>query len=225
MRGIASRMLDRPVAVGVACGVDFHLWTDLFSTDPYRYRRRSQCAATRGKRVLAGGVRAYCRVSAHSAAGVACAWRARRGTRLRSTTGEGSAYVAAEFTRSADISRAELELNERIYAFFRERPEGVSWPVVRRSAPSLRRELRGFFVCYVHGQAEPSELRTLVQERVRLPLLAIPGVKAVSVHGGGERGVLIEMDKAVAPRPRYRYETVEGRPGWPGNANPFPGRE
>ncbi|MDE3256912.1 MAG: efflux RND transporter permease subunit [Gemmatimonadota bacterium] len=197
MRGLANRMLDRPVAVGVACGVVFALGLVCFPLIPIDIGEEAS-APQLVVNVSWPGASALT-IESRLTAPLESLVRGVRGvTRLRSTTGEGSAYVAAEFTRSTDISRAELELNERIYAFFRERPEGVSWPVVRRSAPSLRRELRGFFVCYVHGQEDPSVLRRLVQERVRLPLLAIPGVKAVSVHGGGEPGVLIEMDKSVA---------------------------
>lgn len=199
MRGMANRMLDRPVAVGVACGVVFALGLICFPLIPIDISEEASVPQL-VVNVSWPGASAHT-IESRLTAPLESLVRGVRGVaRLRSTTGEGSAYVAAEFTPSADISRAELELNERIYAFFRERPEGVSWPVVRRSAPSLRREKRGFFVFYVHGQADPSDLRRLVRERVRLQLLAIPGVKAVSIHGGGERGVLIEMDKSFARR-------------------------
>lgn len=116
---------------------------------------------------------------------------------LRSTTSHGSAFVTADFARDADLQLAELELRERIYSFFRERPEGVSWPRVRRSEPA---ETRGLIRFDVLGGVSPTDLRKLVEEEVRLPLQALPGVREVAVHGGGEESVRIEMDRARARR-------------------------
>ena len=119
---------------------------------------------------------------------------------LRSTTSHGSAFVTADFARDANLQLAELELRERIYSFFRDRPEGVSWPRVRRSQPDLLREIRGFLRLHILGSLSPTVLRKLVEEEVRLPLKAVPGVREVTVRGGGEESVRIEMDPIRARR-------------------------
>lgn len=197
MRGMANPMLDRPVAVGVACVAVFALGMLCFPLIPIDIDEEVG-APQLTVSVSWPGASALTIESRLTAPLESLVRGVRDVVALRSNTREGSAYVTAEFARTADLQRAELDLNERIYAFFRERPQGVSWPVVRRSAPSLRRELRGFFLCYVHGQEDPSDLRRLVQDRIRLPLLAVPGVRAVAVQGGGERGVQIELDQALA---------------------------
>ncbi len=119
---------------------------------------------------------------------------------LRSTTSEGSAHITAEFARKADLQLAELELNEKLFSFRREIPPGVSWPVVRRYEPDLLRAMQGFILFQVLGREEPSSLRKLVDDEVRLPLLSVPGVKEITVRGGGEEGVLIEVDHALVRR-------------------------
>jgi len=199
MRGIADQMLDRPVGVGVACAAVFALGMVCFPLIPIDISDEISTSQLT-VHVSWPGASAFTIESRLTAPLESLVRSVRDVVGLRSTTREGSAYVTVGFTRTADLQRAELELNERIYAFFRERPQGVSWPVVRRAAPSLRRELREFFLCYVHGQEEPSVLRSLVQDRVRLPLLAVHGVRAVAIQGGGERGVLIELDQSLARR-------------------------
>ena len=129
---------------------------------------------------------------------------------LRSTTSHGNAFVTADFARDANLQLAELELRERIYSFFRERPEGVSWPRVRRSEPDLLQEIRGFIRFDVLGGVSPTDLRKLVEEEVRLPLQALPGVREVTVHGGGEESVRIEMDRARARRFGIGLAAVRG---------------
>ena len=196
MRGMANQMLDRPVAVGVACATVFALGLlclPLIPIDVDEEFGAPQLTVS----VSWPGASALTIESRMTAPLESLVRGVRDVVALRSTTREGSAYVTAEFARSANLQRTELELNERIYALFLERPQGVSWPVVTRSTPSLRRELRGFFLCYVHGREDPSVLRRLVQDWIRLPLLAVPGVKAVAVQGGGERGVQIELDRAL----------------------------
>ncbi len=190
-------MLDRPVAVGVACGAILAIGMMCFPLIPIDIGEEAD-ASQLTISISWPGASALTIESRLTAPVESLVRGVRDVATIRSSTREGGASVVAEFARSVDIERAELEIKERIYTFFRERPERVSWPVVRRSAPSLRRELRDFFVCFVHGQADASELRSLVRERVRLPLLAIPGVRAVSVQGGGERGVMIELDQDLA---------------------------
>ena len=206
--GTARALLDRPVAVGVAgaavCALGF-LSFPLIPIDvseevgesprltvsvswPDASAREIEARITAPLEALVQGVRGVMELS--------------------STTSHGSAFVTADFVRDADLQLAELELRERIYSFFRERPEGVSWPRVRRSQPDLLREIQGFIRFHVLGSGSPTDLRKLVEEEVRLPLQAVPGVREVTARGGGEESIRIEMDRARARRFRIGLAAV-----------------
>ena len=193
---MANKLLDRPVAVGVACAAVLALGLLCFPLIPIDISE--EVGAPRLTVSLSWPGASAVTIESRLTAPVESLVRGVRNVvALRSTTREGSAHITAEFARDADLQWAELELNERIYAFFRDRPPGVSWPLVRRSVPDLLRDMRGFILFQVHGREDASLLRKRVEDEVRLPLLAVPGVKEVAVRGGGEQGVLIEVNQAL----------------------------
>ena len=197
--GIADKLLDRPVAIGVVSAAVLAIGLLCFPLIPIDTTEEADTPRLTVNLSWPGAsaVVIESRLTAPLESLV-------RGVsdvvELRSVTSAGRAYITAEFARTADLQLAELELNEKIHSFFRQRPPGVSYPVVRRFEPDLLRDLRGFILFQVLGRENPAALRTLVEDKVRLPLLSVPGVREVSVQGGREQGVLIELDHALAQR-------------------------
>ena len=197
--GIADKLLDRPVAIGVASAAVLAMGLLCFPLIPIDTTEEAD-APRLTVNLSWPGASAVVIESRLTAPLESLVRGVPDVVELRSVTSAGSAYITAEFARTANLQLAELALNEKIHSFFRQRPPGVSYPVVRRFAPDLLRDLRGFILFQVLGREDPAALRTLVQDKVRIPLLSVPGVREVSVQGGREQGVLIELDHALAQR-------------------------
>src|SRR5712692_8299398 len=112
---------------------------------------------------------------------------------IRSSSIQGLSVVTVTFADGTEIYRARQMVGERLLEIASQLPQGVAAPIMAplTSATSvimsigLTAELRS-----------PLDLRTFADWTVRPRLLAVPGVAKVSIYGGGERELQIQIDPA-----------------------------
>ncbi|MBI2800749.1 MAG: efflux RND transporter permease subunit [Gammaproteobacteria bacterium] len=118
---------------------------------------------------------------------------------LRSTSIQGLSVVTVFFSPSSDIYRDRQVVAERLAAAALQLPQGVQPPAMTPLTSSTS-------VVLVAGltsdQRSLMDLRTVAEWTVRLRLLAVPGVANVTVFGGDERSIQIQ----VHPDQLIRYD-------------------
>ncbi len=117
---------------------------------------------------------------------------------LRSTSIQGLSVVTATFTTGSDIYRARQLVNERLATIASRLPQGVMAPTMTALTSSTGTVL-------VLGLTSPTrsllDLRTVADWRLRLRLLAVPGIAEVLVYGGDIRSIQVQ----VRPRDLIRF--------------------
>jgi len=113
---------------------------------------------------------------------------------LESRSKAGSSDVVMEFRWGSDMNQASQDIRERLQTTFL--PDDATRPLILRYNPSLEPILR----IALATTDEPDDpvaalfmLREIAQREIKRDLEAMDGVAAVSVRGGLEREVLVEV--------------------------------
>ncbi len=192
------KLLDRPVAVGVAGVAVLVLGLVCFRLVPIDIGGQLDSPRLT---VSVGwpGVSAFTIESQITAPLESLVQSLRGVVLLSSTSSEGHAYITAEFAPDTDIQLAELELAEKIYSFRRQMPLGASPPRVQ-STDLDQLNNPNFVRLMLLGREDPAVLRQYADDRLRLPLQSVPGVEQVTVRGGAQQHILLEMNHLLARR-------------------------
>jgi len=112
---------------------------------------------------------------------------------VESTSREGASTVRLEFLPETDMDFAALELNEKLSALYDDLPVGAGHPQIKKFVP---KELQtGQFLTYfVIGTYTPSHLREIALKKLKPGILGVKGVADVSVHGGQDPELRIELN-------------------------------
>ncbi|MFF8798895.1 MULTISPECIES: efflux RND transporter permease subunit [unclassified Methylobacterium] len=109
---------------------------------------------------------------------------------MRSNSIQGLSVITVTFASGSDIYRARQLVNERLAAVASRLPQGVLPPAMTALTSSTSSVL-------LIGLTSPTraamDLRTVADWRVRLRLLAAPGVGEVLVYGGDVRSIRIQV--------------------------------
>lgn len=112
-------------------------------------------------------------------------------TRVTSLTEMGSATIVAEFNWGTDMDFATLEMRERLDLIQGFLPDGVDSPRVFKFDPSMN----PIFQFNIGGQGDMAAIRLLAEDTIKPRLERIEGVASVSIEGGWEREIRIELDQ------------------------------
>ncbi len=105
---------------------------------------------------------------------------------------EGVSVVIAEFENSADMSEKQQEAQRRINNILGTLPEGVKAPIVTKVSPSEEAIMRVTVV----AQMSDREFYDLIDKQVMPQLKQIDGIGDISVVGGLQREIKVNVDKA-----------------------------
>lgn len=111
--------------------------------------------------------------------------------RVRSSSMPGYSVVWVEFDWSTANEEARRVVTERLMTLSGQLPTGVNAPVMGPQS-SILGEV--FIAGFTSDSLSVRELRTLVDTQLRRPISAIKGVSAVTVIGGEEEEIRIELD-------------------------------
>lgn len=102
---------------------------------------------------------------------------------------ENSAFVIAEFNLGVNANEKSSEIKTKLDGLISEFPDDMKQPVVERLNP-----LQEAVVDIVLQGADPRALEEYVDDVLSNKITAIPGVASVSVFGGLQRAVRIQMN-------------------------------
>jgi HAE1 family hydrophobic/amphiphilic exporter-1 len=109
---------------------------------------------------------------------------------VRSYSSEGVSVVIAQFLFSADVDQVVNDVQRAVDAARYKLPDDCKQPQVAKSDMNAFPILR----VSVTGQYEPRELYQLVKDRIKPKLEQVDGVSSVTIVGGQEREIRVEVD-------------------------------
>lgn len=109
---------------------------------------------------------------------------------VRSYSYEGVSVVLAQFSFSADVDQVTNEVQRVVEQARSKLPEEAKAPSIAKSDMNSFPILR----VSVTGEREPRELYQFVKDRIKPRLEQVDGVSAVTIVGGREREVRVEVD-------------------------------
>ncbi len=111
--------------------------------------------------------------------------------KLSSTSSEGTSIISLEFTWGSDLNEASQEVRDNI-EFVRARlPDGIQGPSIFKFSTSMI----PIMLITVEGNRSSEELRALGEDRIQPLLEQVSGVGMVSVSGGRERAIRVEVSQ------------------------------
>ncbi|MCH8128060.1 efflux RND transporter permease subunit [candidate division KSB1 bacterium] len=113
---------------------------------------------------------------------------------LTSISREGRSQVDVEFTRDTRIDFAALRLSEQLALVRENLPHNATTPQIQKFVPEEFRQ-EAFLSYQFTGPYSLYEVRQMALEKLRNPLLAVPGVADVLVHGGQDLEIHILLDR------------------------------
>ena len=109
---------------------------------------------------------------------------------LRSSSIQGLSVITATFTAGSSIYRVRQVVTERLASLAGRLPQGVLPPAMTALTSSTSTVV---LVGLTSESRSALDLRTIADWRVRLRLLAVPGIAQVSVYGGAVRAFQVEV--------------------------------
>ncbi|GJD44279.1 Cobalt-zinc-cadmium resistance protein CzcA [Methylobacterium cerastii] len=109
---------------------------------------------------------------------------------LRSSSIQGLSVITATFTAGSSIYRVRQLVTERLASLAGRLPQGVLPPAMTALTSSTSTVV---LVGLTSEKRSALDLRTIADWRVRLRLLAVPGIAQVSVYGGAVRAFQVEV--------------------------------
>jgi len=122
--------------------------------------------------------------------------RVRGVSKIKSDTGRGRSEVTIDFENGADIHFARFELNERLSRIKKTLPSGASAPRVGDYVPEDM-EKKQFLSVTFTGNYGMQQMRSIVLEHIKGPVLTVDGVATAEVIGGQEQELVVELDSRL----------------------------
>lgn len=125
-------------------------------------------------------------------------------TSVSSVSETGRATVVAQFNWGTDMDFATLEMRERLDLILGYLPDEVERPQVFKFDPSMN----PIFQFNIGGREDLSEIRRFAEDVLKPRLESIEGVASVTIEGGSEREIRIEVDPLRLEQYNISIETV-----------------
>ncbi len=110
-----------------------------------------------------------------------------------SSSREGVSIITVQFGLGVNINFAELKLRDKLSATKPFLPDGIKEPIISR----FSFEDIPILFCSVNGKRDLTYLKELLEEEIKPQIEQIPGVAGITVFGGKEKQIKIEIDKAL----------------------------
>lgn len=113
--------------------------------------------------------------------------------KISSTSSEGTSIVVVEYQWGSDLAEASNDLRERLDLVRDFIPEDASQPVLFKFDPSMTPVM----VLSMEGRRDLESLRFIAENTIKMNLEQIDGVASVSVEGGLEKQIHIDLDRIL----------------------------
>lgn len=125
-------------------------------------------------------------------------------SRVSSISETGRATIVAQFNWGTDMDFATLEMRERLDLIQGYLPDAVEKPQVFKFDPSIN----PIFQFNIGGREDLSEIRRFAEDVIKPRLESIDGVASVTIEGGSEREIRVELDPLRLEQYNITIETV-----------------
>ena len=112
---------------------------------------------------------------------------------ITSTSREGTSVVIVEYQWGTDLAEASNDLRERLDLIRDFIPEDASQPVLFKFDPSMT----PIVVLSLEGRRDLESLRFIAENTIQTSLEQIDGVATVSVEGGLQKQIHIDLDRTL----------------------------
>ncbi len=112
---------------------------------------------------------------------------------IHSTSREGTSVVVVEYQWGTDLAEASNDLRERLDLVRDYIPEDASQPVLFKFDPSMT----PIMVLSIEGRRDLESLRFIAENTIQTNLEQIDGVASVSVEGGLEKQIHIDLNRTL----------------------------
>ncbi|MCP5502778.1 MAG: efflux RND transporter permease subunit [Leptospiraceae bacterium] len=119
--------------------------------------------------------------------------------KVESESIEGFSFITAQFNNTKNINFAIMELRERIDLIRDILPQDASKSVISRYDPSKSPIIE--IVFFAKGLSNKKDLRSFVNDNIKIFLDRVDGVAAVQLSGGDTKEIVVEVD----PQRMYSY--------------------
>jgi len=126
--------------------------------------------------------------------------------KVSSTSREGSAIVQVEYQWGTDLAEASNDLRERLDLIRDFIPEEATQPVLFKFDPSMA----PIMVLSVEGERDQESLRYIAENTIKANLEQIDGVASVSVSGGLQKQINIDLDRTLLASYSLSIDQVVG---------------
>ncbi|UCF96302.1 MAG: efflux RND transporter permease subunit [Spirochaetaceae bacterium] len=113
--------------------------------------------------------------------------------KVSSTSREGTSVVVVEYQWGTDLAEASNDLRERLDLIRDFIPEDASQPVLFKFDPSMT----PIMVLSLEGRRDLESLRFIAENTIQTSLEQIDGVASVSVEGGLQKQIHIDLDRTL----------------------------
>ncbi|EMN89512.1 efflux RND transporter permease subunit [Leptospira weilii] len=112
--------------------------------------------------------------------------------KISSESSEGSSIITVQFSNRTKIDYAIIEIRERIDLVRDILPQDATRPIVTRFDPSKASFQE--IVFFPKGDFDPKELRSFIEENVKIHIERIEGLASVQLSGGHKKEIRIKID-------------------------------
>jgi hydrophobic/amphiphilic exporter-1 (mainly G- bacteria), HAE1 family len=123
---------------------------------------------------------------------------------LSSTTKEGVSSITVEFKDGTDLRFAELKVRQKIDAVKSELPDDMDDPVIRKFST----DDMPVAVISLNGNRSQTELTEMVNNEIKTPLEATPGVGGITLFSGSDKIVKVTIDKSLLNATGLTYTDI-----------------
>ena len=113
--------------------------------------------------------------------------------KISSTSREGTSVVIVEYQWGTDLDEASNDLRERLDLVRDYIPDDASQPVLFKFDPSMT----PIVVLSIEGRRDLESLRFIAENTIQTSLEQIDGVASVSVEGGLEKQIRVDLDRTL----------------------------
>ncbi len=110
---------------------------------------------------------------------------------ITSSTSEGNSMVMAEFEYGTDMDIASMDMREKLEMISYVLPDDMNDPTIFKLDPSM---MAVGTISISKKNSTPSQVKTFAEDEIASKLESISGVASVSVTGGEDREIQIDVD-------------------------------
>ena len=100
------------------------------------------------------------------------------------------------FNTGVDIDFKRFEVSSIIRNSFKKLPENLSYPIITHNDPE--KETKPLLVYRVNGPASTSHIKTIAEEKLRVPLATLKGIEEIEITGATDLQITIQLKRNIA---------------------------